>query len=124
MDNSRPKHLALHLIKQPVPAIVSILHRISGLLMFFALPLLLWMLQESLRSPETWSQLHGVLTHPLIRLLLLILLWAFLHHFCAGLRFLAVDLHYVRSREQARLTGKMVLVASLVLTALIGEKLW
>lgn len=124
MNNQRPKHLALHLIKQPLPAIISILHRISGLLMFFVLPLLLWMLQDSLHSIETYSRLLGILAHPLIKLLLLGLLWAFLHHFCAGLRFLAVDLHYVRNLAQARLSSKMVLVASLVLTVLIGERLW
>ncbi len=124
MDNSRPKHLALHLIKQPLPAIVSILHRISGMLMFFVLPLLLWMLQDSLQSPETFTRLHDFLAHPLIRLVLLVLLWAFLHHLCAGLRFLAVDLHYVRNLAQARFTAKLVLVSSLVLTVLIGGRLW
>ncbi|HET7831350.1 MAG TPA: succinate dehydrogenase, cytochrome b556 subunit [Gallionella sp.] len=124
MDNSRPKHLALHLIKQPSSAVVSILHRISGLLMFFALPVLLWGLQDSLHSMEGFNQWQLILAHPLVKLLLLVLLWALLHHFCAGLRFLAVDLHYVRSRERARFTSKIVLVASLVLTALIGRGLW
>lgn len=124
MSNKRPVHLALHLIKQPLPAIVSILHRISGLLLFFALPLLLLMLQYSLNSIETYTSLQSVLAHPLIKLMLLGLLWAFLHHFCAGLRFLAIDLHYVRNLAWARISSKMVLVASLLLTALIGEKLW
>jgi succinate dehydrogenase / fumarate reductase cytochrome b subunit len=124
VGNKRPIHLALHLIKQPLPAIVSILHRISGLLLFFALPLLLLMLQYSLNSIETYTRLQSVLAHPLIRLMLLGLLWAFLHHFCAGLRLLAIDLHYVRHLAQARLSSKMVLAASLLLTVLIGEKLW
>ncbi len=124
MDNSRPKHLALHLIKQPSSAVVSILHRISGLSMFFALPVFLWALQDSLQSVEGFNRWQLILVHPLIKPLLLVLLWALLHHLCAGLRFLAVDLHYVRSREQARVTSKIVLVASLVLTALIGSGLW
>ena len=124
MNKPRPKHLALHLIKLPLPGFVSILHRISGLLLFVALPLLLLMLQYSLRSIETYSQLQAVLAHPLLKLMLIGLLWAFLHHFCAGLRYLAIDLHYVRDLAQARNSSKLVLVMSLVLTVLIGAKLW
>jgi succinate dehydrogenase / fumarate reductase, cytochrome b subunit len=124
MNKPRPKHLALHQIKLPLPGIVSILHRISGLLLFCALPLLLLMLQYSLRSIETYTQLTEVLSHPLIKLMLIGLLWAFLHHFCAGLRYLAVDLHLVRDLAQARNSSKVVMVVSLVLTVLIGVKLW
>jgi len=124
MINKRPKHLALHLIKLPLPGIVSILHRISGLLLFLALPMLLMMLQYSLRSIETYTQLQEVLTHPLAKLALLGLLWAFMHHFCAGLRYLAVDLRYITNLAQARSSSKMVMVASLLLTALTGVKLW
>ena len=124
MNKKRPKHLALHQIKLPLPGIISILHRISGLLLFFALPLLLLMLQYSLRSIETYTQLQAVLVHPLIKLVLLGLLWAALHHFCAGLRYLAIDLHYVRNLAQARSSSKVVLVVSLLLTAFLGAKLW
>lgn len=124
MNKKRPKHLALHLIKLPLPGIVSILHRVSGLLLFCALPLLLLMLQYSLRSIETYTQLIAVLSHPLIKLMLIGLLWAFLHHFCAGLRYLAVDLHLVRDLAQARSSSKVVMVVSLVLTLFVGVKLW
>jgi len=124
MDKEHPKHLALHLIKLPLPGFVSILHRISGLLLFFALPLLLLMLQYSLRSIETYTQLMAMLAHPLAKLTLLGLLWAFLHHFCAGLRYLAIDLHYVRDLAQARNSSKAVLATSLLLTVLLGVMLW
>jgi len=124
MNKQRPKHLALHLIKLPLPGFVSILHRISGLLLFFALPLLLLMLQYSLRSIETYTQLLAVLAHPLAKLMLLGLLWAFLHHFCAGLRYLAIDLDYGVKLAQARASSKMVLAVSLVLTVLLGARLW
>ncbi|OGS98974.1 MAG: succinate dehydrogenase, cytochrome b556 subunit [Gallionellales bacterium RIFCSPLOWO2_12_FULL_59_22] len=124
MNKQRPKHLALHHIRLPLPGFVSILHRISGLLLFLALPLLLLMLQHSLRSIETYSQLLIALAHPLAKLALFVLLWAFLHHFCAGLRFLAIDLHHVRDLAQARNSSKAVLAASLLLTVLIGAKLW
>ena len=124
MNKQRPKHLALHLIQLPLPGFVSILHRISGLLLFFALPPLLLMLQYSLRSIETYTQLLIVLAHPLAKLTLLGLLWAFLHHFCAGLRFLAIDLDYGLKLKQARNSSKAVLAASLLLTVLLGVKLW
>ena len=124
MDNKRPKHLALHHIKLPLPGFVSILHRISGLILFLALPLLLLMLQYSLRSIETYTQLLSVLAHPLLKLMLLGLLWAFLHHFCAGLRYLAIDLRYITSLTQARNSSKAVMVVSLALTVLAGAELW
>lgn len=124
MNKPRPKHLALHLIRLPLPGFVSILHRISGLLLFLALPLLLLALQYSLRSIETYTQLMAVLAHPLAKLLLLGLLWAFLHHFCAGLRYLAIDLDYGVKLAQARASSKVVLVTTLLLTVLLGVKLW
>lgn len=124
MNKKRPKHLALHQIKLPLPGIVSILHRISGLLLFFALPVLLLMLQFSLRSVETYTRLLEVLTHPLSKMLLLVLLWAFLHHFCAGLRYLAIDLGYGVKLAPARASSKAVLAVSLALTAWTGAMLW
>jgi succinate dehydrogenase / fumarate reductase cytochrome b subunit len=124
MNDKRPKHLALNQIKLPLPGVVSILHRISGVLLFLALPLLLLMLQYSLRSIETYTQLLDILAHPLFKLVLLGLAWAFLHHFFAGLRYLAIDMDYGVKLAQARASSKMVLVASLVLTVLMGVRLW
>jgi succinate dehydrogenase / fumarate reductase cytochrome b subunit len=65
-----------------------------------------------------------VLNQPAAKLVLLGLLWAFLHHFCAGLRYLAIDLHIVANLKQARDSSKIVLLVSLLLTVLIGAKLW
>ncbi|TXT23392.1 MAG: succinate dehydrogenase cytochrome b556 subunit [Gallionellaceae bacterium] len=123
-NQKRPKHLALHLIKLPLPGFVSILHRVSGFLLFLALPILLLILQSSLRSAESYAQLASTLSHPLLKLMLLGLLWGFLHHFCAGLRYLAIDLHWVHNLAQARLTSKVVMAVSLTLTVLMGVKLW
>ncbi|MFA6922191.1 MAG: succinate dehydrogenase, cytochrome b556 subunit [Gallionella sp.] len=124
MLKKRPKHLALHLIKLPLPGLVSILHRISGLALFASLPLLLLTLQYSLRSVETYALLMDIFEYPLVKLLLLGLLWAFSHHFCAGLRFLAIDLHLVGTLKQARDSSKIVLLVSLLSTILIGVRLW
>ena len=123
MNKKRPKHLALHLIKLPLAGYVSILHRVSGALLFLALPLLLWALQGSMRSIETYTRLIDILQHPLSKLVWLGLLWAFLHHFCAGIRYLAIDLHLSSSLARARASSKWVMGVSLLLTVLIGVKL-
>lgn len=123
MNKKRPKHLALHLIKLPLAGFVSILHRVSGMLLFLALPLLLWALQASMRSIETYTTLMEIVQHPLSKLVCLGLLWAFLHHFCAGIRYLAIDLHLASSLARARASSKWVMGVSLLLTILIGVKL-
>lgn len=124
MNKQRPKHLALHLIRLPLPGIVSILHRISGALLFLSLPLLLWMLQSSLRSIETYTELTLILQHPAGKIFLLFVSWACIHHFCAGLRYLAVDMHWISDLVQARNSSKVVMVVSLALTIFVGVKLW
>ncbi len=120
----RPKHLDLAKIRLPMPGFVSILHRVSGALMFLLIPLCLYLLDRSLASPESYAGLVGFLGHPLLKLVLLALLWAFLHHLCAGIRFLLLDLHIGSALPVARSSSAAVLVVSLILTVLLGVKLW
>ncbi|MBU1426496.1 MAG: succinate dehydrogenase, cytochrome b556 subunit [Gammaproteobacteria bacterium] len=124
MNKSRPKHLALHKIKLPLSGYVSILHRVSGAILFLALPVLLLLLDQSLRSIETYTNLTEYLSNPLLKLALFGLMWAFLHHFCAGLRYLAIDLHLLPDLASARAASMWVLVVSLALTVVLGAKLW
>lgn len=124
MIKKRPKHLALHKIKFPLPSYVSILHRVSGAVLFLALPLLLLVFDQSLRSIETYTNLAECLANPLLKLMLLGLMWAFLHHFCAGLRYLAIDLHLLPTLAAARASSVWVLAVSLTLTIVLGVKLW
>lgn len=123
MIKKRPIYLTLHQIKLPLSGWVSILHRVSGALLFLALPLLLWALHASLHSIETYTVLMQVFNHPLSKLFLYLMLWAFLHHLCAGLRYLALDLGIGSSLASSRLSSKLVLLVSLVLTVLIGVQL-
>ena len=120
----RPKHLALNQIRLPLPGIVSILHRISGAGLFLLLPFLLFLLDRSLGSPETFETFSVVVGHPLAKLVLIGLLWAYLHHFCAGIRFLLLDMHKGLELEAARNSSRIVLIVSIVLTVIIGVKLW
>jgi succinate dehydrogenase / fumarate reductase cytochrome b subunit len=124
MNVKRPKHLALRQIRLPLPAFVSILHRVSGVLLFLSLPLLLWTLQYSLRSIETFTMLAWMFQHPASKLFLLVMLWALLHHLCAGIRYLAIDLDYGVRLADARASSRWVMAVSLALTVLLGAQLW
>ncbi|MBC7205603.1 MULTISPECIES: succinate dehydrogenase, cytochrome b556 subunit [Methyloversatilis] len=123
-SKTRPKHLQLTAIRLPLPGIVSILHRISGAGLFLCLPLLLWLFDASLGSPDTFESFSAVVGHPLAKLLLLGLMWAYLHHFCAGVRFLLLDMHKGLELATARKSSVAVLVVSLTLTVILGVKLW
>lgn len=120
----RPKFLALHEIRLPLPGFVSILHRVSGAGLFLMLPFLLFLFDRSLGSPESFETYKSVVANPLAKLLLLGLLWAYLHHFCAGIRFLLLDLHKGTDLKSARNSSRIVLVVSIVLTIIVGVKLW
>ncbi|MDR1228292.1 MAG: succinate dehydrogenase, cytochrome b556 subunit [Azoarcus sp.] len=120
---SRPKHLDLVRIRFPLPSIVSILHRVSGAGLFLLLPFLLCLLDKSL-DDASYGHFVECASHPLVKFLLLGLLWAYLHHFCAGIRFLLLDAHKGLDLPCARKSSYAVLAVSLALTAVIGVKLW
>lgn len=124
MARPRPKFLNLFQIRQPVPAVVSILHRISGAGLFLFLWLFLAGLEQSLLSPQSYVALKSTLGHPLMKLLLLGLAWAYIHHTLAGVRHLGLDLRLGLDLPQARATAYAVFVASLALTAVVGALLW
>jgi succinate dehydrogenase / fumarate reductase cytochrome b subunit len=125
LQNKRPKHLNLFKIRQPLPAVVSILHRISGALLFFpGIPLLLYSLQMLLQSQQSSEALQDCLRDPVIKVALLLPIWFFLHHLCAGIRHLALDLHIGVTLPQARMGSMLVVAAGILLTALIGVMLW
>ena len=120
----RPKHLNLFQIRLPLPGIISILHRISGAGLFLMLPFLLYLLHQSLGTPDTFATAAAVVDNGFVKLLLLGLLWAFLHHFCAGIRYLVLDMHVGTDLASARSTSMMVVGASLLLTIVFGVWLW
>lgn len=120
----RPKFLNLFEIKLPLPGWASILHRISGAGLFLMLPLLIWLLGMSLGSPESFADFKSIVAQPLAKLILTGLLWAYLHHFCMGIRILLIDMHIGVEKAQARSSTIAVLVVSLVLTIVLGAKLW
>ncbi len=124
MANKRPKNLNLFTIRLPLPALVSIMHRISGAFLFLLLPLLLWLLQQSLSSPQRYATAHDVLQTLPARLVYIVLIWAYLHHALAGMRHLAMDAHWGLNLAFARASSKAVLAVSGALTVLMAYLLW
>lgn len=125
IKKQRPKNLDLTSIRLPLPGKVSILHRVSGAGIFLMLPLLLWIFQTSVTSPESFEAFKAVASHPLAKLILAGLIWAYMHHFCAGIRFLLLDVHVGVELQPARQSAAVVLAVSLVLTAVLwGVLLW
>jgi succinate dehydrogenase / fumarate reductase cytochrome b subunit len=122
--SQRPKYLDLATIRQPVPAVVSILHRISGAALFLFAWALLYLLRESLSSPESYVRFRALADHWFVKLFLIGMLWAFLHHFFAGLRFLLLDVQVLGDLKQARATSWVVLGISLILTLILGVCIW
>jgi succinate dehydrogenase / fumarate reductase, cytochrome b subunit len=121
----RPRYLDLTKIRLPLPGIVSILHRVSGAALFLiGIPFLLWVLGCSLAGQEGYDSWRDTFNHPLVKLVVIGFLWAYLHHFFAGLRFLMLDLHKGIALPAARASSKLVLIVSLALTLIFGAWLW
>jgi succinate dehydrogenase / fumarate reductase cytochrome b subunit len=110
--------------KLPPPGMVSILHRVSGAVLFLALPLILWLFDLSLMSELSFARLAEVGSHWFIKLVLLVLIWAFLHHLIAGIRYLLLDLHLGVEKSAARTSALAVFWISLPLTVLVALKLF
>lgn len=122
--SKRPKFLNLSEIRLPVPGFVSILHRISGFGMFVFAWAILWLLQSSLQSPETFEQARQFAQSWIGKLFLIGIGWAFLHHFFAGLRFLLLDMHVGIELASARRNSWAVLVLSIIGVVILGACIW
>ncbi len=110
--------------KLPWSGKVSILHRVSGALLFLSLPFILYLFDKSLTSELSFFTFSEVVGNPIVKLFILALIWSFLHHFCAGIRFLMLDLHKGIEKNQIQKSAVTVLVVSLSLTAVLGAKLF
>ena len=109
----------------PIAGVVSILHRISGALLFLVgIPLALYALDQSIASEMTHARLSATFAHPLAKLISLGMLWAFIHHAIAGIRYLVLDLHIGISKEQSRSSASVVIAISLSLTAVVALRLF
>jgi succinate dehydrogenase / fumarate reductase, cytochrome b subunit len=113
----------------PVASLVSGMHRASGVLMLVLLPLIIWMFDTSVSSEISFARFRSAFntgaSGVLLKLVALALIWSYLHHFTAGLRHLWMDVsHAAVGKQRGALTAKVTLVISLVLTVILGAKLF
>ncbi len=120
MTKNRPVFLELWRIHLPVGGVVSILHRVSGVLMVLALPVVAWLFAQALGSTAGFETVSAFLAHPLVRVALLVLAWALLHHLLAGVRYLLIDLGLGVDRRIARRSAWTALTAALAVTLLVA----
>ena len=133
-NKARPEFRNIHIsqirnYRLPLAGKVSILHRVSGIAMFALLPFVLYLLEQSLTSEISFDKFSGfmaatIFSIPVVKIIVLGLIWAYLHHFCAGIRFLTLDLHLGIDKHTAQKSAGTVLAISLVLTAVFGAKLF
>ncbi|MBC7415093.1 MAG: succinate dehydrogenase, cytochrome b556 subunit [Herminiimonas sp.] len=129
VTKKRPQFRNIHITqiagyRLPLAGFISILHRVSGALMFFLLPLVLYLLELSLTSENSFAYLKGFASNWFVKLTILALAWAFLHHFCAGIRHLVMDYHIGLDKDSARKSAVGVFAISLTLAALVAIKLF
>ncbi len=117
--------------KLPVAGVVSILHRVSGLVMFVLLPFIIWMFDTSLTSEISYGRFTavfaagvGFLPGWFFKLVALALIWSYLHHLIAGLRHLWMDATHAVTKEFGRQSAIVTLAVSIVLTLALGAKLF
>lgn len=119
VSDNRPYFLNLLKIHLPVTGFVSFLHRISGLLLFIAIPFSVYLFDLSLQGSSGFERVANMLTHPIIQLLGLLLIWSLLHHLFAGIRFLLTDLDIGLSKTQAVRSAWLVFALELIVLILI-----
>jgi succinate dehydrogenase / fumarate reductase cytochrome b subunit len=135
LAKKRPEFRNIHAFKDlptyrlPPPGWVSILHRISGVLMFVLLPLIIWMFDTSVSSEISFAKFRFAFNNGIagvfLKLVALSLIWAYLHHFIAGLRHVWMDVsHKAVSKSFGFSSARFTLVASLLLTVVLGAKLF
>lgn len=124
VKKQRPVNLNLFTIKFPIPAIASILHRISGIILFLLIPLLLWMLQASLASEKQFLELKNSLDSFGFKFILWVFLAALFYHLFAGIRHLLMDTGVGESLQAARFSAWCVMVLTVMVVILTGIWLW
>ncbi|HCE8479367.1 TPA: succinate dehydrogenase, cytochrome b556 subunit [Pseudomonas aeruginosa] len=124
VNSKRPVNLDLRTIKLPVTAYTSILHRISGVILFLGIAVLLFALDKSLSSEEGFEQVKACLTSPLAKLVIWGLLSALLYHLVAGVRHLVMDSGVGETLEGGKRGSKIVIAIAVVLIVLAGVWVW
>lgn len=121
--DNRPVFLNLFQIRLPFPGLASISHRVSGVLLFLVLPLVLWLLMKAKESPEAFNQVVAIINSPHFLLVVLVVSWAFWHHLLAGIRFLFLDLEIGLDKTVSQRSAQLVIGLG-VLAAVLSTLAW
>jgi succinate dehydrogenase / fumarate reductase cytochrome b subunit len=124
IKKNRPVWYNLSPVNLPVPGLASIFHRVSGAALFIGLFWLLYLLDASLASQAAFDTFKSAVSHPFAKLCLIGFAWAYLHHFCAGIRYLFMDVQIADDLPTARITAVTVFAVSLLLTLIVAVKIW
>jgi len=125
LQHPRPRHYEFNLAHHWPPAVLSIFHRVSGLLLFFpVLPLVLYLLQSGLGSEAGYARWQGFFAHPIVKAALFLVAWGYAHHFFAGIRYLTLDVHWGTSKAAARASALLVFALGVIVAALVAWRLW
>lgn len=114
MTDKRPVYLNLFKIRLPLTGIISFAHRITGVILFLSLPFVVYMLDLSIESEQSFQAAQLMLKQPLVILVQILILWSIAHHFFAGIRFLLIDAEIGVEKSQARLGSWIVLLAEVL----------
>ena len=120
MNKQRPVFLNLFQIKFPPAAIISILHRITGIVMFLYTPFLMWAAHLSLQSGQRFQEINAILNHGMTRFFVWIFLAAVLYHVIAGIRHLLMDMGIGESKQGGRIGAYIVLILAVIFAVLAG----
>ncbi|UCB54638.1 MAG: succinate dehydrogenase, cytochrome b556 subunit [Thiotrichales bacterium] len=121
MTDKRPVYLNLFKIRLPTTGIVSFAHRVSGALLFLAIPLCVYLLDRSVSSEQAFEQSVRFMQHPVMQITLLILVWSLVHHFLAGIRYLLLDFDIAVEKASSNISAWTVLIAELlIMLAYVG----
>lgn len=124
VNQKRPVNLDLGTLKFPPMAIASILHRISGLVMFLLLPFMIYLLGRSLQGMDSFALLQADLQHPVYKLLIWAFTAALVYHLLAGFRHMIMDLGFGEQVSTGRCSAITVIALAVVLTILLGFWIW
>ena len=124
MKDNRPVNLDILSMRLPITAWASITHRATGVFLFVGMALLLWALDESLASPDSFAALQQTLTSPLLKLVLWAVLSGLIYHSLAGVKHLIMDMGIGETMEGGILGVRIVVGLSVVLILLAGIWIW
>ncbi|KTD18171.1 succinate dehydrogenase, cytochrome b556 subunit [Legionella jordanis] len=124
MNQKRPINLDLRTMKFPPMAIASILHRVSGVVLFLLMPVMLYFLAMSIQSPESFANLQNRLANPSYKLVLWAFSAAFIYHLLAGIRHMIMDMGFGEDLRPGRQSAILVIILAIILTLLLGIWIW